>query len=163
METFGAPRGIALLALLLALLSGCKSFKPWPVNHLLPPTKLDTIIIQSAVDSSDEAVVLLDIVFDFGAEDAVGAKVPDKAQDWFANRTGLTFSLQNSIKVKAYQVPPNRMTLPPVKFPDGYKQARRVMVFANFQQLGTFFEIDITKLKRIRIDLLEKNLNVVNL
>ena len=153
---------MALLLALVALMAGCKSFKPWPVNHLLPPTKLDAISIQSLKESNDNTVVLLDIVYDFSNEaPAAGAKVPDKAQEWFANRAQLRFSLNNSTWVDTHEVPAGET--PPVVFPDGHKQARRVMVFANFQNTGTFFEMDITKLKRIRIDVLEKSMNVVEL
>jgi hypothetical protein len=167
-QVFNTTRGTWAVLALLLFVGGCgaiKDFKPWPVNHLLPPTKLDEVSIQSAPNSNDTSVVLLDIVYDYGysAEAAAaGAKVPDKAQDWYANRASLMFALKNSIAVSAFEVPPAR-SLPPVGFPDGYKQAKRVMVFANFQKSGAFFEIDITTLKRIRIDLLEKSMDVVSL
>jgi hypothetical protein len=160
---FDAAR--AALVLLLLLPGACKGIagvKPWPINHLLPPTKLDAISIQSAGNSNDTAVVLLDIVYDYSDAGATGAKVPDKAADWYASRPSLMFALKNSIDVSSLEVPPSRV-LPPIAFPDGYKQARRVMVFASFQKTRTFFEIDITHLTRIRIDLLEKSIDVVSL
>lgn len=151
---------VAVLCSCMLILGACGGFKPWPMSKLIPSTKLDSVEIHSTRNSNQGTVAFLDIVYSYSDDNA--AFLPDKAKSWFENKSALSFSLKNTINVDNYQIPPGRI-IKPVELPKGYKQARKVMLFIYYQYGESYYEMDITKLKRISIVLNEKDVDLINL
>lgn len=150
MDSFNQPLShraqYALILLMLLAVTGCSMVSHWWRDT----TALKTVNIQASEDVNDFSAVMVDLVF-VRDKDLV-AQLPDNAPEWFSRKQGLLFKYPKELSLRSLQVPPN-FREQAIALPDNYRDAQRVLVYANYVNLQGQLPLEITDYPVINLEL----------
>jgi hypothetical protein len=150
MDSFNQPLShraqYALILLILLAVTGCSMVSHWWRDT----TALKTVNIQASEDVNDFSAVMVDLVF-VRDKDLV-AQLPDNAPEWFSRKQGLLFKYPKELSLRSLQVPPN-FREQAIALPDNYRDAQRVLVYANYVNLQGQLPLEITDYPVINLEL----------
>ena len=136
----------ALLLVVFLAVTGCSIVSHWWRDT----TALKTVNVQASDDVNDFSAVMVDLVF-VHDKDLV-AQLPDNAADWFSRKQGLLFKYPKELSLRSLQVPPN-FREQGIALPGNYRDAQRVLVYANYVNLQGQLPLEITDYPVINLEL----------
>ena len=150
MDSFNQPLShraqYALILLMLLAVTGCSMVSHWWRDT----TALKTVNIQASEDVNDFSAVMVDLVF-VRDKDLV-AQLPYNAPEWFSRKQGLLFKYPKELSLRSLQVPPS-FREQAIALPDNYRDAQRVLVYANYVNLQGQLPLEITDYPVINLEL----------
>lgn len=143
---------IVLLALVLALLSGCGAVGK--VKNLLgigePLAELRKLSVAADPDANQGSATQLDIVLVY--DRSAVAKLPKSGPDWFRQRAALQSALAKQIEVVSLQVPGASPSFK-AKLPKRVKKSVAVIAFANYVSPDGWPPITLTPYSKVALQL----------
>ncbi|WP_281557498.1 hypothetical protein [Thalassomonas sp. RHCl1] len=145
----------ALLCACLVLLGGCNSINQ-ALSKVVPfysydKTTISDISITADADSNNTVPVAIDFVFIF--DDTVTPVVQNlKGPQWFANKAGLLLQYDKKMTLAHVEIVP-LTAKHSIDLPDGYDDAVKVLMFANYIDVGGQVIADLTLFDEVLITL----------
>jgi|GEM_PF-2259406 len=118
-------------------------------------TLLESVYIQSSVDSNNNVPVALDIVFVFN-DKAAEVLSALSGPDWFINKKRLLLRYQKNLVVSEQEVVPYTAEYVLI-LPKNYFNAVSVYLFANYLDQDGQYQADLTQYKVLKITLNRQN------
>lgn len=135
-----------LILLMFLAVTGCSMVSHWWRDT----AALKTVNIQASDDVNDFSAVMVDLVF-VRDKDLV-AQLPDNAPEWFMRKQGLLFKYPKELSLRSLQVPPD-FREQAIALPKNYRDAQRVLVYANYVNLQGQLPLEITHYPVINLEL----------
>ena len=144
-----------LILLMLCVLGGCNSIEKTlgKVAGLYSDNKtaLWAVSVTSQPNSNSDLPVSVDLVFIFDQTvnpSLVGLSGPQ----WFADKARLMLNFDQQLAVAAIEVVPDTLMFT-IKLPEGYRDAVKVLLFANFVSKPGQYVADISRFNQLHITL----------
>lgn len=148
-------RMVLTLIAALMVLSGCNSIKKVAAKvvpfYSYDKTKLSNISLIAELDSNDNMPVAIDFVFiyDIVVDPVISSF---SGPQWFANKASIMLQHQQDIDITHVEVVPLTVT-EQLQLPEGYDDALKVMMFANYYGKKGQYAVDITLYDELQITL----------
>ncbi|WDE02757.1 hypothetical protein SG34_015020 [Thalassomonas viridans] len=149
------PKQLLLCCLALALLCGCNSIDQ-ALSKVVPfytydKTTISDISIIAEIDSNNAVPVAIDFVFIYD-KSVIPVLQNLKGPEWFANKAGLLLQYQQKLTVTHVEIVP-LTAKQSVSLPDGYDDAVKVLMFANYIAATGHVIADLTEFDEVQITL----------
>ncbi|HKQ30730.1 MAG TPA: hypothetical protein VJS66_05545 [Burkholderiales bacterium] len=130
-----------------SILSACGLFDKGP-----PKTNLASIAVIAEDGANQNSASALDLVFVY--DPAVAEFLPKTGPAWFESKASLLSGSPRALDVVSLQIPPSfALDADAISLPKRYKDAIRVMAYANYIAEDGRYPINLTELRRAVIRL----------
>ena len=146
-----------LLLSMISVLGGCNSIDKM-LSKVVPfysynKTALSSISVTSQTNSNSNLPVSLDFVFIFD-ETVNPSLLGLSGPQWFGDKARLMLNFDQQLLVAAIEVVPDTVMYT-INLPEGYDNAVKVLLFANFVRKPGQYGADISQFKQLHITLTE--------
>lgn len=150
----------ALLLVFTLLLSACSATKSvLKTVGLASDNALATLSVESVYNSNRNTPVAVDVVF-ISDENITPLLSPLSGPEWFNQKTALIKRYANELDLVSLEVVPLSY-LDNIALPSNHKNAKNILLFANYRSADGQYVAELSHLKTIKIRLLRDSYELV--